>query len=101
MQDKMTKHSWLASAPFRIALSILVVLFVPAIGMILSDDVNWTVGDFLSIGLLVLVAAVAYEYGIKRLYTSRGRVIAVIALLGLCLYIWAELAVGILTTLGS
>jgi len=88
-------------APLRIALSVAVVLMIPAVGMLLSDEVNWSLGDFIVIGMLVSLAGVAYEYGIKRLETARGRFIAVIALLAVVAYIWAELAVGIFTDLGN
>lgn len=86
----MTKLSWslLISAFF---------LLIPALGMFLSNEVNWQIMDF----ILAFILLSSLIFFIQWLYAKipkpfRIYIIALVILLFLIL--WAELAVGILGT---
>ena len=85
----------------RIAVITALLLFVPLVAMQFTDEVNWTPLDFAVAGCLIFGAGLAYELGIKRMGDKNRRRIATGLLALVFLYVWAELAVGIFTNLGS
>lgn len=60
-----------------------------------SDEVDWKIGDFIVMGILLLSAGLAYELIAKRMSTTAYRIAVAIAIGIVILLIWAELAVGI------
>ncbi|WP_210527010.1 hypothetical protein [Rubellimicrobium arenae] len=74
------------------------LLLVPALAMRVTDEVAWGPEDFLALGLLLALGCGAWEIATRR--PSR-RAVAALVILGAVLYVWAELAVGVLTGLGS
>lgn len=71
------------------------LLMIPVLGMLLSDEMNWGPGDFAFAAVLLSGTGLAYVFGSRLARTGRQRVILG-ALLGLALLtIWAEAAVGI------
>ena len=77
------------------------VLMIPLVAMQFTGEVNWTVSDFVIAGVLLMVTGLAWVVASRTVRTRKQRVIAG-ALIGLAfVYIWAELAVGIFTNLGS
>ncbi len=87
------------SAP-RIALTTLAVLLIPLAAMQFTDEVNWTVLDFVVMGVLLFTVGLIYEFIVRKLDTKYRIAGTVLLALGF-LYIWAELATGIFTNLGS
>lgn len=85
----------------RIALITVVLLLIPLVGMQVSDSWNWTVSDFVIMGMLLFVAGLGVSAVVRKVQNRNHRLILVGAVLALFLYIWAELAVGIFTNLGS
>ena len=69
------------------------LLLVPLIGMQVSDEWNWSLLDFVIIGVLVFGMASLFVLAARR--WPRQRIIIGIAMLLATLFIWAELAVGI------
>ena len=61
----------------------------------------WTAGDFIAAGALLFGAALAYELGTRKMRNPRHRVTIGIAVAAIILFVWAELAVGVFTNLGS
>lgn len=76
----------------------LLLLLFPLIGMIFSNEVNWSFFDFIIMGTLIL----SLSFGIKIvLYTTKKRMYRILIIgliLILFLLVWAELAVGIFGT---
>ncbi len=76
----------------------LLFLLFPLIGMIFSNEVNWSFFDFIIMGILIL----SLSFGIKIvLYTTKKRMYRILIIgliLILFLLVWAELAVGIFGT---
>lgn len=71
------------------------LLMVPLLGMLLTDEMNWGPGDFVLAAALLSGTGLAYVFGARLVRTARQRLILAV-LLGLALLtIWVEEAVGI------
>ncbi|MDO7725955.1 MAG: hypothetical protein MUP83_01430 [Schleiferiaceae bacterium] len=62
-----------------------------------SNQVDWTGSDFLIAGLLLFVAAFAIEVVLRLFKKKRYQVAIIAVLIFVFLFIWAELAVGVLS----
>jgi hypothetical protein len=56
----------LARPAARVALGVALILSLPLIGMLLSDDVVWSLGDFIAAGVLLATIGIAIELAVKR-----------------------------------
>jgi hypothetical protein len=76
-QAKLTSHPWTPEDPMnpsktlyrsaiRVALGVALVLSLPLIGMLFSDEVVWSLADFVLAGVLLAVIGVAVELAIKK-----------------------------------
>ncbi|QBA64041.1 hypothetical protein [Muriicola soli] len=74
------------------------VLLIPLIAMQFTSEVNWTTGDFLVAGILLLSTAFICELTWRKLRDSAYRTWILLGIFILFLLIWAELAVGIFGT---
>ncbi len=81
-----------------IVLIALVLLLIPLIAMQFTDEVKWTLGDFLIAGVLLLGTGLICELVIRKVTKINYRILICFALVVILLVIWAELAVGILGT---
>lgn len=71
------------------------LLTVPLLGVLLSDEMNWGLEDFVFAGVLFAGTGLAYVFG-SRLFHTRNQRIILGAVLGFVLLtIWVEAAVGI------
>lgn len=61
----------------------------------------WTLADYVVAGALLTTAGLAAETVFGKVANQRKRRLLLIFILLLLVYVWAELAVGIFTTLGS
>lgn len=84
-----------------IALATAAILSVPLIAMQFTSEVVWTLGDFIIAGVLLFGAGLTFELLTRKLQDKKHKVIIGLAVLGVLLYVWAELAVGVFTNLGS
>jgi hypothetical protein len=82
-----------------VALATGFVLLVPLLAMRLTDEVAWTLLDFVTAGALVFGAGLVFVLASRTM--PKYRAITGIALAVALIYVWVELAVGIFTTLGS
>lgn len=80
-------------------LAVAAVLAIPFIAMQYSAEINWSPADFVIIGLLLFAAGLTLIF-IGR-SNMRYKLLLAILVIFLLIYIWAELAVGIFTNLGS
>lgn len=77
------------------------LLAVPLVSMQFSDEVNWTLADFIIAGGVLLSAGLIYELAVKKVRNRYHRLyVAIVLLLGL-VWVWGELAVGLFTNWGS
>lgn len=72
-----------------------VLLAVPAIAMSFTDEVNWSVFDFLMAAGLLFGTGIALELTLRTVKSNSGRWVAGGLVLFALALVWAELAVGI------
>lgn len=77
------------------------ILIVPLVAMRFSGEVNWDTADFLIMGTLIFGTAMVFEFAMSQMRDTTHRILIGTAIIALFIYIWAELAVGIFTNLGS
>ena len=82
-----------------VALATGFVLLVPWLAMRFTDEVAWTLLDFVAAGTLVFGAGLVFVLAARTM--PKYRAITGIALAVALIYVWVELAVGIFTTWGS
>ncbi|MGY5847969.1 hypothetical protein ACW6QP_11185 [Salegentibacter sp. HM20] len=87
-----------ANRLFTILMVVAALLLIPFIGMQFSNEVNWSIFDFLVMGTLLLFTGLAINFALGKLKTRQNKIIACLVILGIFLLIWAELAVGIFGT---
>lgn len=97
----MKNQPSLQKSILRIAAVTTGVLLIPAIGMQVSSEWNWGVFDFVVMGALIAAIGTIIELVNHTVQNKHHRIALMIGLVLLGLYIWAELAVGIFTSLGS
>lgn len=79
-------------------LSLEALLLIPLIGMQVSEEVNWSLFDFLSMGLLLLGLGIMIELLLRIVNRKFIRILLIGAVILLFLLTWAELAVGVFGT---
>lgn len=94
MKQKMKQNKRLIS----IILAVPVLLMIPLIAMRFTDEVNWTLSDFIIMGVLLLSTGVICELVIRSVKNSTYRIALCIVVLIMLFLIWAELAVGVFGT---
>ena len=73
------------------------ILLLPALAMLVTDQVNWGAEDFAAAALLLGSAGLAFEATVRVVQGTATRVGIGLALLAALLVVWAELAVGLFT----
>lgn len=81
-----------------ILLTALILLIIPLIAMQFTTDVNWSVSDFLIMGVLLMGTGLLLELVLRKVQKMKNRIILSAAVLVAFFIIWAELAVGIFGT---
>lgn len=81
-----------------ISLSALMILLIPLIAMQFTAEVKWTISDFVVAAILFLITGLSLELMLRRVKTTKQRVMLSIILFLVFLFIWAELAVGLIGT---
>jgi Kef-type K+ transport system membrane component KefB len=85
----------------RLPIALLLVpilLLVPLVAMQFSTQVNWKVSDFIVMGILLTSAILLVEIVLRKVKTTKHRIILCAAIVIGFLLIWAELAVGLFGT---
>lgn len=87
----MRNRKWSVYSP-------LLLLLLPLIGMLVSDEINWSLFDFILMGGLLLSLSFGLKFILHKTTNIRYRILLISIILLLFLLIWAELAVGIFGT---
>ena len=82
--------------PF-LAMQFQIPVYDPGSGV--EPGVNWSLSDFIVMGTLLFITGVGLDVVIRK--AGKYKVAAVIAIIVVFLWIWAELAVGVFTNIGS
>jgi len=78
--------------------TVAILLLIPFIAMQFTDEVSWTIFDFVVMGILLLSTGLLSELAIRKVTKIKYRIALCIAILVVFLIVWAELAVGIFGT---
>ncbi|WP_375325062.1 hypothetical protein [Flagellimonas sp. GZD32] len=78
-----------------ILISVATLLLVPFIAMQFTAEVQWSAFDFLVVGILLSAVGFSIDFILKKSKSSQKRIFWVLAIVGLFLLLWIELAVGI------
>ncbi len=81
-----------------ILLTIALILSIPFIAMQFTDEVNWSLFDFIIAGSLLLGAGLLYEFVLRTFRSTMHRLVIGAVLLMTLFLVWAELAVGVFGT---
>jgi len=85
--------------PLKIILTVVAsLLLVPFIAMQFTDEVSWTSLDFIVMGILLFGSGLLIELTIRKVAKIKPRIILFIVIIAAFLFVWAELAVGIIGT---
>jgi hypothetical protein len=80
---------------FKIPLACLSLLLIPMATMLISDEINWSIFDFLVMGVLLFSFGIAINLVLKNTKNSKIRITFFTILILIFSLIWIELAVGI------
>lgn len=81
-----------------ILFAVAFLLLLPFIVMQFTNQVVWTLFDFLAWGILLLAIGIVIEIGLRKVTGTKKRIVLLITILAIFLLVWAELAVGIFGT---
>ena len=99
---KIKKNQRLTTKPGKrligILLFVVLLLFIPLIAMQFTNEVKWTPIDFIAAGILLISAGMTLEFILRKVKSTKFRIIYCIVLFFVFFLIWAELAVGIFGT---
>jgi peptidoglycan/LPS O-acetylase OafA/YrhL len=78
-----------------ILLTVVLLLLIPLIAMRFTDEVKWTLSDFMAAAVLLFGTGLLCELVLRRVKKTGHRIAVCVVLLAVLLLIWLELAVGI------
>lgn len=79
-------------------LAVAILLLIPLVAMQFTNEVDWSLSDFLIMGVLLLGTGLLCELVLRKVKTTGRRLAIIAAILFVFFLIWAELAVGIFGT---
>jgi len=97
METQKTKNSQ-NKRLIGILVAVPILLMIPLVAMQFTDEVDWTLSDFIIMGILLLGTGLICELVIRSVKTLKYRIALCIVVLFMLFLIWAELAVGIFGT---
>ena len=74
------------------------LLLIPFIAMQFTNEVNWSVFDFLVMGVLLTGVGVLFDVVLRKVTNKNNRIAIITIIIIAFLLVWAELAVGIFGT---
>lgn len=77
---------------------VITLLLIPAIGNLVSEEVNWSLMDFVIGFMLLGGTALLVDLILTKVKSRRNRLFLVFGMLFLLVLAWAELAVGVFGT---
>ena len=73
----------------------LLILIIPLVGTILSDQIDWGILDFLVMGIILLIVGMVLSVVSQKIKNPRKKFFYNLVIMLIFFLIWAELAVGI------
>lgn len=81
-----------------ILLTIAVLLCIPLVAMQFTNEVVWTLSDFIIAGILLVGTGVVIEVVLRKVKDQTAKIGMIVGSLVVMALVWAELAVGIFGT---
>jgi len=81
-----------------IVLTAALLLLIPFVAMQFTNEVNWTLFDFMVAFILLSGTGLVCELVLRKVKKTKYRIAICLTILAALLLIWAELAVGIFGT---
>lgn len=81
----------------RYIIGAALILLVPLVAMLFSNEVKWDLTDFAAVGALLIGGGLIFELITTKVNAKYRNIIAIVVT-GAVLLIWVELAVGIFGT---
>lgn len=78
-----------------ILLPVAVLLCIPFIAMQFTNEVAWTLSDFIIAGILLVGTGVVIELIARNVKSKKARIGMILGTLIVLFIVWAEMAVGI------
>jgi hypothetical protein len=78
--------------------TVVFLLLIPAVAMQFTNEVKWSISDFIIAGLLLFGTVLVLEFILRKVTKKENRLLFVILILALLVLTWLELAVGIFST---
>lgn len=75
--------------------SYLQLLLLPMLGMFISNEINWSVFDFIIMGILILSMSFGIKQVLRTTRNIKNRSLIIGIILIIFIIVWIELAVGI------
>jgi hypothetical protein len=66
LEETMKTSRRFVRSAVRVAFGVALILSLPAVAMLLTDEVVWSVADFVLVGVLLTVIGVALELAVRR-----------------------------------
>ena len=83
---------------YIILTTVIVLLLIPFVAMQFSNDVNWSIFDFLVADVLLFGTGLLIEFVLRKVKTKQHRIILISVISIVLILIWMELAVGVFGT---
>jgi hypothetical protein len=74
---------------------VLLLLLIPFVAMQFTNEVNWSLRDFIMAGVLLFGTSLVIELLLRKVKSTKHRLLISGIILLLLFLLWAELAVGI------
>lgn len=98
--SKFCKSKIMSNSTYRSIIVVLVItaflLLIPLVAMLFSDEVGWSLGDFIMAGMLLISMGLIYILIARRLNINTYRWGVGLAILTSLILIWLNLAVGLI-----
>ena len=78
-----------------VLIGVGLLLLVPLVAMQFTDEVNWTLFDFVVMGVLLALAGLTGEWVLRAVQSPAQRILLFLLVACALLFIWAQLAVGV------
>jgi len=77
---------------------VVILLLIPLSAMQFTDEVDWKINDFVTMGVLLFGTGLLCELVIRKVKSRKHRIFICGVILFAFFLIWAELAVGLFGT---
>lgn len=80
---------------YIILITVIILLLIPFVAMQFSNDVNWSMFDFLVASILLFGTGLLIEFLLRKVKNKQVRIALISIISFVLIVIWIELAVGV------